>query len=81
MYLSVFISILLSLIKFSVCKASASSAVSNPLSSRSKISSQQIPDARHEGRTLRAAQLKSDLRARSITETLRHNHELHYLDG
>ncbi|MCJ1425160.1 hypothetical protein MMC29_003048 [Sticta canariensis] len=29
---------------------------------------------------LRAARLKSDLRARSITETLRHNHELHYLD-
>lgn len=82
MYLSFFISILLSILDFWVCKADATQGVSKSVSSPSKIiSRQQIPNARHEGRTLRAARLKSELRARSITETLRHNHELHYLDG
>lgn len=81
MYLSCFISILLSILNFWVCKADASQGVPKSVSSPSEIiSRQQIPNARHESRTLRAARLKSDLRARSITETLRHNHELHYLD-
>ncbi|MCJ1465237.1 hypothetical protein MMC07_003853 [Pseudocyphellaria aurata] len=81
MYLSFFIRVLLSILGFSICKAYVVSDDLKSVSSRSeKLLSQQNPHARHEGRTLRAARLNSDLRARGITETLRHNHELHYLD-
>lgn len=38
-------------------------------------------DKRIEGRTLRAARLKSNVKTRSVKELLRHDHELHYLDG
>ena len=82
MHLSLFISFLFSILHLLVCKADAIFSISKSISSPSEmISRQQIPDAKHEGRTLRAARLKSDLRARSIKETLRHKQELHYLDG
>lgn len=44
-------------------------------------SSTTFEDKRFEGRTLRAAQLASNIKSRSVKELLRHDHELHYLDG
>ena len=66
---------------FFICVVYASQGVLESVSPRSDIPSKRIPNERHEARMLRAARLKSDLTTRSITETLRHNHELHYLDG
>lgn len=66
---------------FLVCLVYASHDVLESPSPRSDIPSKRIPNERHEGRVLRAARLKSDLTTRNVAETLRHNHELHYLDG
>lgn len=44
-------------------------------------SSEKFLKARGEDRVLRAARLKSDLGPRAINEAIRHDHELHYLDG
>lgn len=44
-------------------------------------SSSNILDKQIVGRTLRAAQLQSNIKTRSFNELMRYNHELYYIDG
>lgn len=44
-------------------------------------SSEQFLTTRDQDSVLQAARLKSDLGPRAIKEAIRHDHELHYLDG